>query len=223
MMPALPPSVKIIIADDHPLYRDGLRLLLQQYAPVTILAEASNGRELLDLVDYFNPDVVLTDLEMPVLSGLEATRSIRSAFPGTEVIGLSMHQEEFYIVEMITAGAKGFLTKNASREEVLTAIELVYNKEQYYSNCITRKLVKLMAYKNRQCFSSAFSEREQEVIRLICQEYSSKEIAAHLLTTPKTIEATREKIREKIKARNLAGIITYAIRSGIYKIEPESS
>ena len=215
------PIIKIVLADDHEIFRDGFKMLIKKQPDFEVIGEAENGRELIQLTQQLKPDVVVTDIKMPVLDGIEATKTISKEFPALGIIALSMFDEEFLIVDMLEAGAKGYLLKNAQKEEIFDAIRTVYNNETYYCNKTSSKLAQMIAksgynpYHKKQRVD--FTERELDIMRLICQEHSNKEIGEKLFISTRTVEGHRNKIQEKIKAKNMAGIIVYAIKHGIYK------
>ncbi|MGI8600546.1 MAG: response regulator [Chitinophagaceae bacterium] len=219
-LPAI--TIKVLLADDHELFRDGFKMLIKKQQDIEIIGEAENGRELVNLAKELKPDVIVTDIKMPVLDGIEATKTLTKQFPGIGIIALSMFDDEFLIVDMLEAGAKGYLLKNAQKEEIFEAIRSVYNNETYYCNKTSTRLAQMIAksgfnpYHKKQRVD--FSERELEIMRLICQEYSNKEIGEKLFISARTVEGHRNKIQDKIKAKNMAGIIIYAIKHGIYKL-----
>jgi DNA-binding NarL/FixJ family response regulator len=213
--------IRVVLADDHEIFRDGFKTLLKKQQDFEVVGEAENGRDLVTITKELQPDIVVTDIKMPVLDGIEATKSLIKHAPGLGIIALSMFDEEFLIVDMLEAGARGYLLKNAQKEEIFEAIRAVYNNETYYCNKTSSKLAQMIAksgynpYHKKQRVD--FSERELEIMRLICQEYSNKEIGEKLFISTRTVEGHRNKIQEKIKARNMAGIIIYAVKHGIYK------
>ncbi len=213
--------IKIVIADDHEIFRDGFKVMLRKQEDVQIVAEAENGRELLQLAEQHQPDVVITDIKMPHVDGVEATREIKTRWPHIEVIALSMFDEENLVVDMLEAGAKGYLLKNTHKAEVLQAVKAVYKGETYYCNATSTKLAQMIAkshfnpYKNKK---PTFNAKEVEIIKLICQELSNKEIASQLGLSIRTIEGYREKILEKIEAKNIAGLVIYAIKNNLYQV-----
>lgn len=219
-LPAI--TIKVLLADDHELFRDGFKMLIKKQQDIEIIGEAENGRELVNLAKELKPDVIVTDIKMPVLDGIEATKTLTKQFPGIGIIALSMFDDEFLIVDMLEAGAKGYLLKNAQKEEIFEAIRSVYNNETYYCNKTSTRLAQMIAksgfnpYHKKQRVD--FSERELEIMRLICQEYSNKEIGEKLFISTRTVEGHRNKIQDKIKAKNMAGIIIYAVKHGIYKL-----
>ncbi|MBA2328782.1 MAG: response regulator transcription factor [Flavisolibacter sp.] len=219
-LPAI--TIKVLLADDHELFRDGFKMLIKKQQDIEIIGEAENGRELVNFAKELKPDVIVTDIKMPVLDGIEATKTLTKQFPGIGIIALSMFDDEFLIVDMLEAGAKGYLLKNAQKEEIFEAIRSVYNNETYYCNKTSTRLAQMIAksgfnpYHKKQRVD--FSERELEIMRLICQEYSNKEIGEKLFISTRTVEGHRNKIQDKIKAKNMAGIIIYAVKHGIYKL-----
>ena len=214
--------IRIVLADDHEIFRDGFRVMLKKQSAVELIGEASDGKELLELVEQLQPDVVVTDIKMPNLDGIQATRILTKQFRDIGVISLSMFDEENLIIDMLEAGAKGYLLKNAHKDEIIAAIEAVHRDQTYYCNDTSRKLTKMIAESsfnpNRRPVHPDFTERELKVIRFICEEFSNKEIALQLNLSVRTIEGYRDKIQEKINARNTAGIVVFAIKNRIYQV-----
>ena len=214
--------IRIVLADDHEIFRDGFRVMLKKQPGVELVGEAADGEELIKLVEELQPDVVVTDIKMPKLDGIKATTMITKKHPHIGVISLSMFDEENLIIEMLEAGAKGYLLKNAHKNEIIAAVEAVYRKQVYYCNHTSRKLTRMIAESsfnpNHRPQKPEFTEREILVMRFICQELSNREIAMNLKLSVRTIEGYREKIQEKISARNTAGIVVYAIKNSIYQV-----
>jgi DNA-binding NarL/FixJ family response regulator len=214
--------IRVVLADDHEIFRDGFRVMLKKQPSVELIGEAADGEELLTKVEELQPDVVITDIKMPKLDGIGAAKILTKKFPHIGVISLSMFDEENLIIEMLEAGAKGYLLKNAHKNEIIAAVESVFNNQTYYCNHTSRKLTKMIADSsfnpNRRAPKPEFSEREISVMRFICQELSNREIALQLKLSVRTIEGYRERIQEKISARNTAGIVVYAIRNRIYQM-----
>src|SRR5215831_7426847 len=173
--------IRVIVADDHEIFRDGFRALLKKQQDIELVAEAENGKELIDLAAKHKPDVIITDVKMPRLDGIEATKVIEEKYPDIGVIALSMFDEDSLIVDMLEAGAKGYLLKNAGKEEILEAIKTVYNNGTYYCHHTSNKLAQMIASSKfnpyRKSKTANFNEKEIEVIQKICEGYSSKEIA----------------------------------------------
>ena len=215
--------IRIILADDHEIFRDGFRVMIKKQPSVQLIGEAADGEELIDLTRRLQPDVVITDIKMPKKDGIEATKIMAREWPSLGIIALSMFDEENLIVEMLEAGARGYLLKNAHKEEIIEAIKTVNLNQPYYCNDTSAKLAQMIA---RSRFKTAakskrpdFSDKEFAVIRLICQEMSNKEIAQQLHLSIRTIEGYRDRIQEKIGAKNAAGIVVYAIKNNIFTLD----
>jgi two-component system, NarL family, response regulator NreC len=221
MSSSLYTPIRVVIADDHEIFREGLEGLIRKQADMEFTGEAENGKMLLEVIRETKPDVVLTDIKMPVIDGVQATQVIAEKYPQVSVIALSMFDDENLIVDMLEAGAKGYLIKNAHKHEIIAAIKTVYNQEYYFCNHSSMKLARLIG-KSRFNFHKdfsrpEFSSNEKEVIRMICEELSTKEIASKLSLSSRTIDGYREKILEKMNVKNSAGIAVYAIKHGLYK------
>jgi DNA-binding NarL/FixJ family response regulator len=218
-MPPIKP-IKIVIADDHHITRLGFQTILQKRRPVTFefVAEAKNGAELLEAVALYSPDVVVTDINMPVMNGIDACKIVKRKFPNTGVLAISAFPTHNYIYRIILAGADGYISKTADCEEFVTAIEKVSSKCKYYSSCVTQGLLKEILYDNdRKNISKTpvFGAQEKQVIKLLCQELTTKEIAQRMNLACKTIEHYRENIQFKIGAKNAVGVAIYAMIHGI--------
>jgi DNA-binding NarL/FixJ family response regulator len=214
--------VRIILADDHEIFRDGFQTMLTKQKAIEMVAEAANGRELIELTAKLNPDVIVTDIKMPIMDGIEATRILADRYPHIGVIALSMFDEDNLVIDMLEAGAKGYLIKNAPKHEIYEAIKTVYKNGTYYCQNTSNKLAQMIAKSKFNPYKKIpkieFTERETEVIKLICTELSNKEMASQLNLSVRTIEGYRDKIQEKMDVRNSAGIVVYAIKNGIFKI-----
>jgi DNA-binding NarL/FixJ family response regulator len=212
--------INVVIADDHELFRDGLKLMLSSVEGIHLAGEAWDGRELISQVKKLVPDVVITDIKMPIIDGVEATKYIMQHYPAIKVIALSMYDDEELILEMFEAGAIGYLLKNADKTEVVEAVQSVFQNKPYYCKSTSGKLTKLIAFSRynmqKQQKEAEFSEKEKEIIRLICQEYTNKQIGEKLYLSTRTVEGYRMKILEKMGAKNIVGIVIEAIRLGIY-------
>jgi len=213
--------IKVLIADDHEMVRDGLNVMSSRIEEFEIIAEAKDGLELVQLTHKHNPDVILTDVKMPGLTGIKATEIILKEYPHIGVIALSSFDEENLVLDMLNAGARGYVLKNAGKKELTEAVTTVYKGQPYYSREISQKLAK--AISGRGNFTAArkireqFTEREMEVIELICEGLSSKQIAARLGIKTRTVERYRDNIMTKMEVKNAAGVVNYAFKYGLYK------
>ena len=214
--------IRVVLADDHEIFRDGFRIMLKKQNEIELVGEAENGAELIRLVDEIRPDVIITDIKMPKMDGIEATKMLHQKYPETGIIALSMFDDDTMIVDMLEAGARGYLLKNASKQEIFDAIKTVNNQMAYYCHNTSARLSLLIAksrfnpYKKTQ--GPEFTDREIDLIRLICREFTNKEIASQMNFSVRTIEGYRDKIQEKMGVKNTAGIVIYAIKKGIYKV-----
>lgn len=215
------PDIKLIIADDHEIFRDGFKLMLTKYPEIILVGEAVNGKELVDLAVKLKPDVIITDIKMPVMDGIDATKRIIEQFPDMGIIGLSMFDDDELIIEMLEAGAKGYLIKNAGKEQITEAIRTVYNNDPYYCKTTSHKLTNMIAKSRFNPYKKAakaeFSEREKEIIELICRELTNKEIGDKLFLSVRTVEGHRLKILEKMNVKNTVGLVVYAIKNELVK------
>jgi DNA-binding NarL/FixJ family response regulator len=216
-------TIRLVIADDHEIFRDGLSLMLSKQQDMLLVGQAQDGRELISLVNAVMPDVIMTDVKMPVMDGIEATRSLLAQHPDLKIIALSMFDEENLIVDMLEAGAKGYLLKNADKQEILDAIHSVYEDKNYYCHHTSSRLASLISksrfnpYRKRDPI--IFTEREIEIIRLICQQLTAQEIADKLYLSKRTVEGHRTKILEKMNVKNTAGVVIYALKHRIVSEE----
>jgi two-component system response regulator NreC len=212
-------EIRLLIADDHEIFRDGLALMLGRQKEITLLGQAGDGKELVALSAAQNPDVIITDIKMPLMDGIQATRQILSTQPGVKIIALSMFDEEMLIVDMLEAGAKGYLLKNADKREILEAIETVFEDKTYYCHHTSARLTNMIVkssfnpYRKKEVVS--FNERELHIIKLICQQNSSKEISDKLFLSSRTVEGYRTKILEKMNAKNTVGVVVYALKHNL--------
>ena len=211
--------INIILADDHEIFRDGFSVMLNKVPEINLVDEAANGAELIRLALKHKPDVIVTDIRMPVMDGIEATKILKDKLPCTGIIALSMYDQDELIVEMLEAGAKGYLLKNAHKNEIISAVKTVNENQPFYCKETTHKLTQMIAnstfnpYKKIQ--KPDFNQNELTVMRYICQELSNKQIADLMNLSKRTIEGYREKIVEKTEAKNTVGIVMYAIKNKI--------
>jgi DNA-binding NarL/FixJ family response regulator len=215
--------IKVMIADDHEIYRDGLRMMLARQPGIELVGEAENGREVIDMARDLRPEVILMDIVMPVKDGIFATRQLKEELPEINVIALSMFNEDNLVVDMLDAGAKGYLLKNADKKEIMEAIRSVYKQVPYYCSSTSGKLAKMIAQSRFNPFTKigklSFSDKEMEIIKLLCHEHSNKEIAEKLSLSVRTVEGHRLKIFEKVGVKSTTGLVIYAMKNGIFKPE----
>lgn len=210
MQTAISP-ITVIIADDHPIVREGFGVMMKKLKGIKVVAEASDGKELLRLAKKLKPDVIMCDVRMPNMNGIEATKIIKAELPDTAVIALSMFDNADLILDMVNAGAAGYLLKNAHKDEIVAAIKSVHKKEPYYSKEITEVLTKKLNCRSEE----TLNEKEIEIVKLICKEYSNKQIADKLHLDKRTIDWYRNKILLKLDVHNTAGIVMYASKNNI--------
>lgn len=214
--------IKVMIADDHAIFRDGFRLLLKDQRDALLVGEAANGRELIQRVEELHPNIVITDIKMPDTDGIELCRQLRDHYPSVDVIALSMFSDDHLIADMLEAGAKGYLLKNTNRTELLQAIHTVYDGGTYYSPATGEKLARLIGKNKFQLpkkqLNVKFSAREKEILQLICEQYTTREIAGALNLSIRTIESYRLSLHEKTGSRNSIGVVIYAIRNGLFPL-----
>jgi DNA-binding NarL/FixJ family response regulator len=214
--------IKIVIADDHAIFRDGFKLLLKNQQELELVGEAEDGKELLEIALHQHPDVAIIDIKMPVMDGIETCKAIKKKYPDMKVIALSMFNDDNLIVDMLEAGAKGYLLKNTNKNELMQAAKAVHEGSTYYCSATSTKLAKMIAeskfnpYRNHPV--KKFTARETDIIKLICEQYTNKEIATKLGLSIRTVESHREKIQEKTGAKNSVGVVIYAIRHGIFHV-----
>ena len=207
----------ILIADDHQIIRDGLRSLIEKRNHLQIIGEAQDGQQAVRMALEQKPDLVIMDISMPGLNGIEAAGRILASEPGIRIIALSMHTDRRYVTEMIKTGASGYLLKDCAFDELLLAIEAVLNGQVYLSPRITGTLIGGLLQQSAEQANpnaSSLSSREREVLQLIAEGLSTKEIAARLFLSAKTIETHRQHIMDKLNIHSLAELIKFAIREG---------
>lgn len=211
--------ISIVVADDHLFFLDGLVATLLKNPSYSVVGEAGTGEALIEQVTNHRPNLVITDITMPGMNGIRATQKLKESFPETKVIALSMHNEEQVIIQMLQAGAKGYLEKNISRQELDAAIDSVVNHGQvYFPESTSMTMFRLLKRASMKPFPRPeilFSPREMEVIELVCRDYSSKEIADQLYLSNRTIESHRNNIMEKMNVKSVAGLVAFAYTNGL--------
>jgi len=209
--------VRVLLADDHALVRAGIRALLQNLDGVAVVAETGNGAEVLEFARAHRPDVVLLDISMPGLGGLEVSAQLRDALPDVRVVMLSMHANEEYVLQALRAGAAGYMLKDSATAELELALKAVMQGETYLSPPISKQVVE--GYVQRvgaeQTASDNLTPRQRQVLQLIAEGHSTKEIAHRLNLSVKTVETHRAQLMERLQIREIAGLVKYAIRHGL--------
>ncbi len=214
-------SIKIVLADDHAMLRDGLSRSFEQEKDIIIVGQAQDGYAAIELVKKLSPDLVIMDIGMPGLNGIETTRQITKDYPKIKVIGLSMHSSDKYVREMFRAGASGYLLKNCAFEELVEAVRAVMSGKTYISPAIGDMVIKEYTSKEKEEKSvfSILSQREREVLQLLAEGKTTKQIGQILFISPKTVEAHRLRIMDKLQIDNIALLTKFAIQEGL--TEPE--
>lgn len=211
-------TISVVLADDHRIIREGIRNLLDREADINVIGEASDGREVIQKNQELNPDVLIMDITMPNLNGIDATRKIIKQNPETRIIALSMHSDHHFVAEMLQAGATAYLLKDCVYDELVQAIQLVCQGKTYLSPEVASLLVKDYRSQVQQTTTSrseTLSPREREVLQLMAEGHSTKNIAEKLFLSVKTIEAHRAQIMRKLNIHNIAELTKYAIREGL--------
>ena len=215
-------STKIIVADDHQIVRDGLRSLLDSEPDIDVIAEAENGRKTIQLVREFMPDVVVMDITMPDLNGIEATRQILDEFPQVKIIALSMHHHEQFVSGMLMVGASGYLLKDCSVDELTAAIRAATKGEVYLSPGVANVVLKNYLRQLKESGKSIpplLTPRETEVLQLVSEGKTSKEIASIMHISAKTVDTHRRQMMAKLNVSSIAQLTKYAIRSGLTSLD----
>jgi len=207
----------ILLADDHRLVREGLRKLIEEREDLRVVAEATTGQEAIELCEGLQPDIVLMDISMPGLSGIDATRRICKSNPGTRVLILSMHDNQGYVEEVLRSGASGYVLKDSAASDLLQAIDAVRRGDSFLSPTVTQQVVDAIARPGDRPLAAAshLTDREREVLTLIAEGLSSKEIAQKLGVSLKTIESHRANLMDKLDIHKVSGLVRFAIRAGL--------
>ena len=216
-------SIRIVLADDHAIVRHGLSRAMQQEDDMEVVGQASDGHTTVELARELAPDIVVMDISMPDLNGIEATREIRREAPGVKVIALSMHSAKRYVTEMFRAGASGYLLKDCDFDELTRAIRTVADGKTYVSPSISNVVVEDLVHTEEKIEPTAFSlltQREREVLQLLAEGRTTKQIALRLHISPKTVEAHRLRVMNKLEIDNVALLTKYAIQEGLTTSEP---
>jgi DNA-binding NarL/FixJ family response regulator len=211
--------IKVAIADDHVLFRAGVKTALSMKKDIKMIAEADNGMQLLNLLKHIQPDVVLLDIQMPIMDGITTLPEIKKLYPEIKVVMLTMHNDHSMISKLMELGANAYLTKNSDSEVIYDAVKTVYEQE-YFFNALTNKALIDGLRVKRQVESNLpidakLTEKEITILKLMCDEKSTKEIADIVDLSPRTVEAIRDKLKSKTGAKSMAGLVMYAVKSGL--------
>ena len=216
-------SIKVFLADDHTIIRDGLRFILEANKDITVVGSASDGREAVRQVQALNPDLVIMDISMPGLNGIEATAQIHDSCPSTRVIILSMHHTTEHIYRALKAGARGYLLKESAGQEAVKAVRAVFKGERYLSRRIEETVIDDYVTQRQAVSKSSpvekLSSREREILQLVVDGKTSSEIAAIIYISPKTVETYRSRMMQKIGVSDITGLVKFAIQHGLTTLD----
>jgi DNA-binding NarL/FixJ family response regulator len=208
-----------LITDDHSIFRQGLKMALSDDHALHCIGEAGNGTELMELLQSLKPDVILLDLKMPGMDGMEATRLIRQQHPGIKILILTMHEDDQLVLHLLEAGANGYLVKNADADEIKLALHACKENGYYFSDYVSTLMLRSIVEKNKPAAQFkeevVLNEREREVLLLVCEGQTAVEIGNNIFLSPRTVEKIKSGLFEKIGARNNAGLIMYAVKQGL--------
>jgi two-component system, NarL family, nitrate/nitrite response regulator NarL len=208
--------IKLLLADDHRIVRQGVRSALTDYKHIEIVGEAANGKDAVEQAMKARPDIVMMDLSMPLMGGLEATRILRDRAPDIKVLALTMHDSRQYVLQILRSGGRGYVLKDTSPEELVRAIEAVDRGDAFFSPGVSRLLLDHVAVGEQvETATQKLTPRETSVLRLIAEGFSNKEIAAQLALSVRTIETHRERIMRKLQIRTVAGLTRFAVSEGL--------
>lgn len=217
-------TIKVLVAEDHTIVRKGLCALLEAEADIDVVGEAENGRQAVEMVEELNPDVVLMDISMPELNGMDATRQLKKKLPDLKIIILSMHSNEEYIIETLRAGASGYLIKRTAPSELIKAIHAAQEGKSFLSPSVSKKVIDSLVRSKAEIDSeprglNRLSTREREILQLIAEGHTNREIAKQLYVSAKTIEVHKGNIQKKLKITGTAELTKYAIRKGLIELD----
>lgn len=212
-------TIRILLADDHAIIRAGIRLLLERHAALRVVGEASDGRETLAAVEQYHPDVVVMDLTMPNLNGIEASREILAAHHHVSIVVLSMHSDEAYVLRALKAGARGYVVKDSTETDLISAVRAVSSGKSFFSPAVSRLLVedytRHLQGRNLEDSYDLLTSREREVLQLLAEGKSNKEVANFLNLSVYTVETHRKNIMDKLNLHGVPELILYAVRKGV--------
>jgi DNA-binding NarL/FixJ family response regulator len=211
--------IRVAIADDHILFRAGVKTALTMHKDIRMVAEADNGMQLLNLLKHITPDVILLDIQMPIMDGITTLPEIKKLYPDVRVIMLTMHNDHSMISKLMELGANAYLTKNSDSEVIYEAVKTVHEQEYFFNQLTNKALIDGLRHK-RQAEAAApadakLTDKEVTILRMMCEEKSTKEIADLVDLSPRTVEAIRDKLKTKTGAKSMAGLVMYAVKAGI--------
>jgi DNA-binding NarL/FixJ family response regulator len=213
-----PQVIKVAIADDHTLFRTGVKTSLSSRKDIQMVAEAENGMQLLNLLRHIKPDVILLDIQMPIMDGLSTLPEIKKLYPDIKVIMLSMHNDHSMITRMMEIGANSYLTKESDSETIYQAVRTCFEEEFFFNDLTNKALLNGLRTKKvpeAEAPDVHLTDKETTVLRLMCEEKSTKEIADIVDISPRTVEAIRDKLKSKTGTKSMAGLVMYAVKAGI--------
>jgi DNA-binding NarL/FixJ family response regulator len=211
--------IKIAIADDYKIYREGLKVSLAQDDSMVVMFEVDNGEDLMKQLESDSPDVIIMDLKMPIMDGMEATQLIRKKNNKIKILVVSMYDNDKFIIHLMEIGANGYLLKNAEPEEIRKAIYAVHENGYYFNDLVNKALLKKLVLRTniKPSFNEniELTERELEVLKMICEEKTASEIGKEIFLSPRSVEGIRQRLIEKVGVRNTAGLVMFAAKNGI--------
>lgn len=207
--------IQVMLVDDHPLVRDGIRTRIEADDALCVVGEAGTARDALTLAEDLNPDVVLMDISMPGMSGIDAVDLFRKTLPAVKILILTMHDSKEYVISVLENGAKGYILKDVASDEMIRAIKAVYDGKTYYSSGVTDLLLGSSAPKNSVV---PLTDREKTILKLLAQGSSNKHVARDLDISVRTVETHRRNIKRKLDVKNSAGLVKYAIEYGLISV-----
>lgn len=216
-------KIKVILSDDHQMFRDGVKSILNDEAGIEVVGEVGRGQDLIELLSSVTPDLLITDISMPGMSGLEISEYIKNNHPGVKVLILSMHVNEEFIVKALETGASGYLPKDTSMNELLDAIYAINKGENYYNKDISDTVLKSIMRKsssgNKRDQGVALTEREMEILRNVVEGHTNKEIAGKLSISIRTVDSHKNNIMHKLKVKSSVELVKYAIKNNLVSID----
>lgn len=211
-------NIKVLLVDDHKIVRDGIKLMLEPQAGIDVVAETDNGEQVKDILKETSVDVIVMDINMPGMDGIETTRIVKDENPDVKILALTMSSDDSHIRQMVQAGASGYIMKSAGRDELTNAIHDVMKGKHYFSDQATQSIMMdLVKNKGKTSMPEPvhITDRELEVLQMIVKEHTNQEIAEKLYISPRTVDAHRRNLLQKTGARNTAGLVKYAFQQGL--------